>query len=154
MKKIAIAVIGAASAAALAVLPGVANAATAAAATETYASIVCTPQSNPLFAQGYWFASSSHGNDYPANTKIKITFYWSSTTQGAGTREEDTVTSTGSGGVWSSNTFFTAPLGSMGGDEEVRVSVDNDTTGAYLGSSSLANVSYNKCAPISYGPKS
>jgi hypothetical protein len=149
MKKIVIAAVGAASAVSLAFLPGVARAA----GTETTATINCTPQSNPNFADGLWFASAARGSDYPSNTKIDIEFYWSSTTQGAGTREEKTTTQTGSGGVWSSNTFFTAPLGSMGGDEEVRVDVTRASNGAYLGDSSLANVSYNKCAPISYGPK-
>jgi len=148
VKKIAITVAAAVGALSLALVPAVAEAAPA--ATETYASITCTPQSNSLFAAGYWFASAAHGNDYPANTKLKIIFYWSSTTPGAPTKSEPTTTTTGSGGVWSSNTIFTAPVGSSGGDEEVRVQVDNDSTGADLGSSSLANVSYNACAPISY----
>ena len=152
MKKIAIAAIGAASAVSLVILPGIESAATAA-ATVTTANIKCTPKSNPLYAGGEWFASWATGYDYPSNTKINIEFYWTSTTQGARTRNESTTTQTGSGGVWSSNTFFDPPLGSMGGDEQVRVDVTRASNGASLGESSLANVSYNACAPISYGPK-
>jgi hypothetical protein len=153
VKKIAIAAIGAASAMSLAILPSLAHAATPATATETHADFRCTPKSNPAYAEGDWFASSAYGNDYPSNTRIIIWFYWSSSTQGAGTRKDDAETTTGSGGVWSSDTFFEPPLGSMGGDEELRVAVDRASNGANLGSTSLYNVSYNACAPISYSPK-
>jgi hypothetical protein len=151
MRKSRIAVLASAGAASLAasmIVPGLARAASE----ETYASISCTTSSS-LKNEGYYFAYSAHGNDYPGGTRIEVEFYRSSSSQGSGTDENTGETTTSSSGTWSTSTYYDAGVGISGGDEQVRVQVVEASNGAYLGSSSIASIPYNDCSPINYSPK-